>query len=1359
MQSILKTYLKRLTNLTSRNRSLLLLRLVQRQFFDLHELNFALNQTSFSFIEQLIEGKNLISLCEYLDPRNERTNELSKHLGMLARTEQLIREERGAEDLYVGYPFVQGKLKDDTLVRCPLLFFPVSLTLETVQKSSKWCLKKRNSEVIFNRSFLLAYSHFNEVKLSDDFLETNFEDFPNNALAFRTALYEFLKTSVLEINFNQDIFHDSLIHFLDFTKSSLNETERTGELKLFPQAILGIFPQAGSYLAADYEAWLSEPNLADFSEFWNKNKKPSPERRGLGEVISEENLLTPLTLDASQEAAIKRIKSGHSLVVQGPPGTGKSQLIANLIADFTAHGKRVLLVCQKRAALDTVYSRLCSVGIEPFLALVHDFKGDRKELFDKIAHQIEQIEAYKKQNLGLDSIFLEREFDQTCRQIDQLSKTLEELRFALFDESIAGKSVKELYLSLAQLRKTTGEIAILPIENLFRQFRLNELEPFLEKVRLYEKYHHQLSNGSMAADFWANRRSAANWLISDKKKIEALFYSMGAWQQTLSIDSEQILAVKLHPLDLEQFSVDTLSTILSILRAAHTDISSLSKGEVGLPQAQTDNRQTQTEIRQAQTDNIFWQLYWQQPKGKFRKVKDNWFSKNIRLLDDLEKSGGILPTPLPYSLAHLKTIVADALDSADNWFTKTAWKLSSTYKNDFKIISTNYALPFERNALQQFLQKIENTEHFFVIKETVESWDVEIENQLSDLKLCLESALISKKAADLVPPLLHQSLLIKAASVAEISEQIKQLIEWTTQQQQYFLEWNIYLTNEQIEQAFDLDKTELIRYLSTHFDYIVEADQLKNTFSKAEWECLYILQKRYQAEHVDALTKDFDKPSLTVHWEAIIKTSLWHFWIEAIEEYYPILRGVSTFKVNDLENSLQKAIQKKQSLCEAIVQLRLRENTYQNLEKNRLGNTTTYRELYHQVTKRRKIWPIRRIIETFGDELFQLLPCWMASPETVSAIYPTPQLFDKASKQFDLVIFDEASQCFAEHGLPAAARGTQVVIAGDDKQLQPNELYQIRFEDETDESMATDIDSLLNLAEQFLPQTQLTGHYRSKSLELIAFSNRYFYKNTLSLLPHFQYINSRKKAIHFLKTAGIWENNQNQEEAEKVVDILRKSESNKTYGIVTFNYKQAELIEKKLLINKLLSENIKVKNIENIQGDEFDIVIFSIGYAPNKTGKLVVNFGSLNQRGGENRLNVAITRAKEEVMVICSIEPELLQVETTQNDGPKLLKNYLLFAKMVSEQHFQPLPYTPQQLLSAKTLKDVLKAENKALSNELPFADLVEKQNDSYTSLLLTDDDIYFESPSAKHTHGYFPLLLQEKGWPFVRRWSREVFS
>ena len=194
--SILKTFRRRLTNLSSRNRSLLLTSLPGGQFLDLHETDFLLNKPSFSLIADLIGRKASIILCDVLDPRQERSNEVSRKLQRIDRTARFIEEERGTEDLYVGWPFVKGKFLDDAVIHGPLLFFPVQIE----HQEKFWKLRRQGDELAFlNPTFALAYGQFNQVKLPDEMVEKTVDDFDRDPLAFRTQLYEWLKSTIWKL--------------------------------------------------------------------------------------------------------------------------------------------------------------------------------------------------------------------------------------------------------------------------------------------------------------------------------------------------------------------------------------------------------------------------------------------------------------------------------------------------------------------------------------------------------------------------------------------------------------------------------------------------------------------------------------------------------------------------------------------------------------------------------------------------------------------------------------------------------------------------------------------------------------------------------------------------------------------------------------------------------------------------------------------------------------------------------------------------------------------------------------------------------------------------------------------------------
>jgi hypothetical protein len=272
------------------------------------------------------------------------------------------------------------------------------------------------------------------------------------------------------------------------------------------------------------------------------------------------------------------------------------------------------------------------------------------------------------------------------------------------------------------------------------------------------------------------------------------------------------------------------------------------------------------------------------------------------------------------------------------------------------------------------------------------------------------------------------------------------------------------------------------------------------------------------------------------------------------------------------------------------------------------------------------------------------------------------------------------------------------------------------------------------------------------------------------MLPHFEVMNRSEPPIHYVKVPGIWEDNQNMEEAREVVSLvmrLLKHSPDKEIGVVTFNARQQDLVldileQEAIHAGVVLPEHLFVKNIENVQGDERDIIVFTTAYAPDKMGQLRLQFGSLNQEGGENRLNVAVTRAKEAIYLVCSIHPDQLNTENTRNAGPKLLKEYLAHAYRVSEGQWQPNAYVDQHYQASwylrKKLENASGPHALSLEKNLPFADLSVMQDHHYLGLVLTDDELYFSSLSAKQAHAYQYFHLTEKKWPNIRFFSRDYW-
>ena len=456
------------------------------------------------------------------------------------------------------------------------------------------------------------------------------------------------------------------------------------------------------------------------------------------------------------------------------------------------------------------------------------------------------------------------------------------------------------------------------------------------------------------------------------------------------------------------------------------------------------------------------------------------------------------------------------------------------------------------------------------------------------------------------------------------------------------------------------------------------------------------------------------------------------------------------------------------------------------------------KDFLYDIQKQRGLRPLRQMFDFFGEYLLRLFPCWLLSPEVVSTILPLKR------DLFDLVVFDEASQIFIENALPAMYRGTKVVIAGDSKQLRPTAGFVKKYFGNVAQDAAFDlstqaaleVESLLDLATARYYPVHLTYHYRSKYAELIDFSNAAFYENKLQVAPNTEK-NFELPPIVRLKVKGSWQNRHNHEEAAAVVklvkNIFNRREENESIGIVTFNMEQKEYIEDMLDAeadksqvfrrqlfqerNRIVGgENISlfVKNLENVQGEERDIIIFSVGYARNDYDRVVAQFGSLSMEGGENRLNVAITRAKKKVYVVTSIEPEELDKnETTKNAGPKLLKKYLAYARAVSNGSTAEVKDILSTMHRTGEVIDPIGAYEQQIKQQLEKlgyeVDINLGNTDYKLSLGIYDSELgcyilgvecdyraFHSSPSVLERDVYRFKFLESKGWKIVRVWSRD---
>lgn len=446
--------------------------------------------------------------------------------------------------------------------------------------------------------------------------------------------------------------------------------------------------------------------------------------------------------------------------------------------------------------------------------------------------------------------------------------------------------------------------------------------------------------------------------------------------------------------------------------------------------------------------------------------------------------------------------------------------------------------------------------------------------------------------------------------------------------------------------------------------------------------------------------------------------------------------------------------------------------------------------LKHEMEKKRRIMPLRKLFRTIPNLLLTLKPCVMMSPLSVA------YFLEADSYHFDMVIFDEASQIFPQDAIGAIFRANQVIIAGDTKQLPPTDFFATNtgngsedYDVDEDGEWDTEIyDSILEETANILPNRTLRWHYRSRNEHLIAFSNQEIYQNDLVTFPGTKEKEDDGGVEFVYVEEGYYEptpKNYNILEAKRCVELVVEhieKHPDRSLGIIAFSEKQQQAIAREIQLfrekNPKYEEFFKegkeeeffIKNLENVQGDERDTIFFSVGYAKTKAQKIAgksmtLRFGPLGKQGGERRLNVAITRAKRNVKLVSSILPSDIDLSRTESEGIRLLHDYIAFAMngsmaLASSQTRVAQDEFKSSIADYIRSKGYIVCESIGCSGyKIDIAIKHASQREEYVAGIECDGLSYVSARTARDRDRLRKSVLSSMGWRLYRVWSTEWYK
>ncbi len=1079
--------------------------------------------------------------------------------------------------LHIAYQFIKGKISDDFVVKAPLVIQKV----EIVEDGSKLFLRRIDDDIIINEKLMVIMNKQYPNHISSDEL-------------FKIVPFE-ETIKKLESMVGYEISHESsVINFINEDNKTLLQNYTT--LQIEPSAVLGFFVPGGSALKQDLEK-IIEMNVDPF-ESQIEGKKPNSVEFKSNKYYEDKVVKNPDILELGhplnifQKYAVASALQ-QSTLIYGPPGTGKSEVISNIIANALIKGKNVLMVSEKKAALDVITSRIKSLNQFTLYLCDNRKRQDFYKKIDSLNNLLgtqwyrepsrysrnAQIEPLKIESNEL--MFFSYYLDWYKELLKLVNKhwKVEDYQDEIFD------------LDYQQYQIIKNELGEQIVSEWLVSFDIDGTG----NTTLYEQIHELLVEYNIAKidDFFKEYLKFKKFV--KKYKFEETMSSTETTKQIQKIKSKIAKNLKL----VEGFLLGG-KKLVSIFENYNIFVEKYKNLAEYIEFDEKSQKQKESFLNLIEDFQIF--------SKKLFSRKPEW--------RELSK----------------KDLVAKA-KKYQNFNEKYKKELSKN--NWYLFLDDNY------KKLDKFL---ENYELF--------------KDEPSKAEIIFAEFVVNNKV---INDINQCELPIK--SIKDNSKNIKEIITM-------FKEYSQREDVLEYEYVQDLIKfIELIKYDEGFLTDLYNVREIfdstnMNIYKEFSWLSLPYIKTLYlenfvmfDLKKVGLIMQHISSPINDEQFNKLKKIALWN----DIIKNNPIFSDVKGINLQYIIQQLRREEMRSAAIVEELIfkkyinSLRTYLMKLSKEEKDEVANVL-------RIASSGSLPPIPQFVKKYYSSLKKLFPVWVANPDNVADMIPLNM------DEFYYGIFDEASQMAIERAYPLVWRTKIKVVSGDDKQLKPTSFFANKSTNQDYD--LDDFDSAESLLERakvsWWNEFHLKNHYRSETKELIEFSNKFIYHNKLEVATK---CGITEKGIEVIDVKGTW-NQVNKEEAEKIIELLNKHYKDyEKILIITFNARQSLLLENMLiernstfddlLKEKIEKNNVIITNLENVQGNEGDLVILSISYGKNTDGIVRNNFGPLNSKGGSNRLNVAITRAKSKMIVVKSLKGNDIKVANINN------KNAIIFKKFI----------------------------------------------------------------------------------------------